>query len=221
MDQVTSLMNARATWLVASVFGVLASIGGMTHGVGEIRQGNVAPENFFFPSWADGPIATEMGGDPAISVVPNFLVTGILALIVSGAMLVWAAAFVQRKHGGLVLMLLAIVLLLVGGGIGSPVIAFLAGVAGTRIHAPHRWWRAHVTTSLQRALAWLWPWVFALALVNGLFLFVGAVLLVYSISLNNSDLFLNSFYFAVVSVALSIIAAVAHDVQPREEQLVA
>lgn len=214
-----AMQSSSATTLVASVFGVLASIGGITHGIGEIRQGNVAPENFFFPSWTEGPIAAEMGGDPAISVVPNLLVTGILTLIVSVVMLVWAAAFVQRKRGGLVLMLLAVVQLLVGGGVGSPVIAFLAGIAGTRIHAPHRWWRAHVPAAMQHVLAWLWPWVFAVALLNGLFLFVGAMLLVYAVSLNNPDLFLNSFFFAAVSVALATIVAVAHDIQAHEHPI--
>ena len=52
-----------------------------------------------------------------MSIVPNLLVTGILASLVSLIFLVWAIKFVQRKHGGQVMMLLSIIMLLVGGGI--------------------------------------------------------------------------------------------------------
>ncbi|NJO82572.1 MAG: hypothetical protein HC828_06905 [Blastochloris sp.] len=58
---------------------------------------------------------------------------GVLVLIVSFAVLLWAALFVQRRHGGLVLLGLSIAILLVSGGVGPTVIGVLAGVAGTSI----------------------------------------------------------------------------------------
>jgi hypothetical protein len=57
--------------IVASTFGVLAGVGGLTHGVGEVLQGNVAPDGIFIDSWTQGPIATNMGGDPAMTIVPR------------------------------------------------------------------------------------------------------------------------------------------------------
>ena len=67
-------------------------------------------------SWAQGPIATNMGGEQGMTIVPNLLITGILCILVSLAVVVWAAALVQRRKGGLVLCLLSLAMLLVGGG---------------------------------------------------------------------------------------------------------
>jgi hypothetical protein len=103
-----------ATRLLASTFGVLAGLGGIGHGIGEILQGNVAPGGIVIESWTEGPIATNMGGEPGMTVVPNLLVTGLLALVVSSAVVVWAALSVQRQNGGWILALLSIALLLVG-----------------------------------------------------------------------------------------------------------
>lgn len=122
----TSISAAR---VAASTFGVLAGLGGMTHSVGETLQGNVAPGGIFIDSWTRGPIATNMGGEPGITVLPNLLLTGILTILVSLAVIDWSMAFVRRKCGGAVLILLSVAMLLVGGGVGPPVIGVLAGGA--------------------------------------------------------------------------------------------
>ncbi len=51
-----------------------------------------------------------MGGDPALTVVPNLLATGILAMIVSLAVIVWAVWFLRGRKAGLVLLLLLSIL---------------------------------------------------------------------------------------------------------------
>jgi hypothetical protein len=212
--------NISAARITTAIFGVLAGLGGLTHGIGEILQGNVTPAGMFIVSWTQGPIATHMGGDPAMTIVPNLLITGVLAIVVSLATIVWAVAFVQRKHGGTVLILLSIVMLLVGGGVGPPIIGILAGIAGTSINAPLTWWRTHLSNNVRRFLARLWPWIFGASLVNGVFLFVGAIILVYSFGWGNADLYLNSFFFAVVSLLLTIITGIAYDLQSTERSSV-
>lgn len=202
-------MSAAA--LTASVFGSLAGLGGITHAIGEIRQGNVATTGPFIYSWAEGPIATHMGGEPAMTVIPNLLFTGILNLLVSLAVLVWAAAFINRRNGGWVLILLSAGMLLAGGGFAPPVVGILAGVAGLGIHSPQAGWLARLPVKLTRFLAGLWPWVFAIALLNGIFLVIGSVLLVYFAGLNNPDLFVNSFFLAVLSLLLMILTGRAYD----------
>jgi len=151
-----------------------------------------------------------------MTIVPNLLVTGILTIAVSVAVIVWSAAFVQRKHGGLVLLLLCLAMLLVGGGFGPPIIGILAGVAGLGINAPYTWWRTHLPTRTRRLLATLWPWVFAICAMNGVFLVIGSVILVYFFEVNNPDLFTNSFFFSVPSLLLCIFTGVAYDIQNRQ-----
>lgn len=205
--------NTSAAGIVASTFGVLAGLGGLTHGVGELLQGNVAPAGIFIDSWTRGPIATNMGGEPGITVVPNLLFTGVLTISVSLAAIVWSVVFVRRRYGGLVLILLSIAMLLVGGGIGPPVIGALAGVAGLGIRAPHVWSREHLPPGVRSFLAGLWPWLFGVCAVNGVFLVVGSVILVYLFGLNRPDLFVGSFFFAVLSLLLTVFAGISYDVQ--------
>ena len=154
MEGKNVLTDVSAARIVASLFGVLAGLGGMTHGPGEILQGNTAPDGIVINSWTQGPIATNMGGDPGMTIIPNFLVTGILTMIVSLAVIVWSAAFVQRKNGGWILVFLSIVMLLVGGGFAPPIIGVLAGVVGTGIKAPFTWWRAHLFSFEVAGKAW-------------------------------------------------------------------
>ena len=208
-----ALTKLGAARIVASVFGVLAGLAGLTHGIGEVLQGNVAPSGIVINSWTQGPIATNMGGEPGMTIVPNLLVTGIFCIIVSLAVIVWSAAFVQRKNGGRVLAALSIAMLLVGGGFAPPIIGILAGAAGTGIRSPLTGWRKRLTVNVRHFLAKLWPWVFGVAAINGVFLVVGSVILVYFFGVNNPDLFVNSFFFVVLSLPLIIVTGVAYDIQ--------
>ena len=89
--------------VAASALGILIVLGGASHGPGEILQGNVAPSNIVFQAW---PALTALAGEPAMTIIPNLLVTGILTIIVGVLVAVWAAKFISRKRGGLVLILL-------------------------------------------------------------------------------------------------------------------
>jgi len=213
MQDRSALSSIGAATLVARIFGVLSGIGGLTHGIGEVLQGNRVPDGIIINSWAQGPIATNMGGEPGMTIVPNLLITGVLNIVVSVSLIVWSAAFVQRKRGGLIQLLLAIGTLLFGGGFGPPIIGTLASVAGMGIHAPYTWWRAHFPTGLRRFLAWLWPWIFGVTVINGVFLVIGSLILVYGFGLNNPDLFVGSFFFSVVSLLLTLFTGVAYDLE--------
>jgi hypothetical protein len=95
---------------------------------------------------------------PAVTIVPSFLVTGVLAVLISLAVIVWAAFFVSRKHGGLILMLVSMLMLPVGGGIIPVVLGIVAGAVGTRINTPLTWWRNRLSGRASHLLARLWPW---------------------------------------------------------------
>jgi hypothetical protein len=155
-----------------------------------------------------------------MTIVPNLLVTGVLTIIFALAVIMWSVAFVQRKHGGLILILLSIAMLLVGGGFGPPIIGLLAGAAGLGIHAPYAWWRTHLPVNVRRVLARLWPWVFGVCVLNGVFLVIGSVVLVYVFGVNNPDLLTNSFFLVVLSLPLTILIGVAYDIQNGERGVV-
>jgi hypothetical protein len=139
---------------------VYAGLLGAVHGYFETLQGNAAPAGIVINA-----IGAPCRGDmvwhaclPAMTLIPSFRITGVLAILVSLAVLVWAAAFVQRRRGGLVLILLSIMLLLVGGGFIPPTLGIIAGMVATRVNAPFTRWRARLSPNTVRFLAKLWPW---------------------------------------------------------------
>ncbi len=150
-----------AARVVATAFGIGAGLLGLEHGYFETQQGNVAPSGLVISAIGPPcePASAWHGCEPALTVIPNFLVTGVLAMVAAMVVLIWAAAFVQRRHGGTVLLLLTAVLFLVGGGFFTLSYGVLAGIAGTRIDTPLTWWRAHLPASISQGLARLWPWL--------------------------------------------------------------
>ena len=149
----------RATRVTASLFGVFAGFGGPEHGYFEIIQGNVKPDTLVIAAIGPPCEPEKVWNlcEPAMTVIPSYLVTGILAFVIGIVTMIWAAAFVQRKNGGLVLILLSIALLLFGG-LFPPLIGIVGGIVGTRINAPLTWWRRHLSSKLLSFLANLWPW---------------------------------------------------------------
>jgi hypothetical protein len=146
----------RATRVVAALFGLFAGFGGPEHGYFEILQGNVKPDGLVIAAMGPPCEPEEVWNlcEPAMTVIPSYSITGILAVIIGLITMIWAAAFVQRKHGGIVLMLLSVALLLFGGGLVPPVIGIVAGVIATKINAP----LTRQPGSVLRFLAGLWPW---------------------------------------------------------------
>jgi hypothetical protein len=201
---------ASAARYTALTFGILAGLGGLTHGIGEALQGNVRPSGIIIESWMRGPIATHMGGEPGMTIVPNLLATGILTILVSLAIVVWSL-LVRDRNGGRILIGLSVVMLLAGGGFGPPIIGILAGVAGTTIGRPSHRWRKRMRAGVWRTLGALWPAVFGIAALNGVFLVIGSVVLVVFFDLNNPDLFTNSFFLSILSLAVTIVISRAYD----------
>src|SRR3990172_13342970 len=147
-----------ATRVVASTLGAVVGLAGMEHGFFEMLQGNVTPSGLVID--AIGPAQKLWLGatEPALTVIPNFLVSGILAMIVGALVTIWAVAFVQRKYGALILLLLSIVLFLVGGGSPPIFLGVVASLVATRINKPLAWWHAHLSVNVRGFLAKLWPW---------------------------------------------------------------
>ena len=124
----------RTSRMAALIIGISAGILGAEHGYYEILQRDRALNGILFDAVSGTsfsfPPTTEMTGLPAMTLIPNFLITGILAVLVSLVVIGWAAIFLQRKNGGLTLILLSILMLLVGGGFVPPLFGIIAAVIG-------------------------------------------------------------------------------------------
>lgn len=200
-----------ATKIVATTFGVIAALGGVEHGIGEMLQGNLAPASIMIESWPEAAVMRTLGGEPAMTIVPNLLVSGILTILVALAILVWSVAFLPRKHGGLILLLLSVLLLLVGGGFGPPLFGLIAGLVATRINAPFTWWRAHLSTKARYVLSRVWPWSYVLALVAWLAVLPGVPIIGYFFPLVEAGVIYTLILLAFASLFVTIVLGFGHD----------
>ncbi|HEX5913419.1 MAG TPA: hypothetical protein VFY54_09860 [Rubrobacter sp.] len=209
-----------ATRITVSTFGALAGLAGIEHGIGEVLQGNVAPDAAMFLSWPDSEVFELLNGEPAMTLVPNLLVTGILAIVVSLIFLAWVTMFVHRKHGGLVLILLSVVMLLVGAGFGPPILGVIVGLVATRINAPLSWWHAHLSFGPRRLLANLWPWTYVAGVVAWLMVLPGTVLLDAFFGESDMEFVVPVLSFTILSafvlLLLTIFAGFARDIQRQK-----
>lgn len=143
-----------ATRIVVSTFGALVAFAGIEHGIGEILQGPAAPGGLAIASWPDVRAFDILAGEPAMTVIPNLMVTGVMAVIVALALGIWSVMFIERRGGGPVLIALSVLLLLVGGGVAPALMGIILGIAATRIGAISR----RRPGSVARAVGRVWPW---------------------------------------------------------------
>ena len=155
----------KATRLVASVFGILVGLAGIEHGIFEMLQGDVPTNDIMINAIGDAYKFWVGASERALTIIPNFLLTGVLAIIFGILVIIWAGLFIQRKYGATILLILTLTLFLVGGGFAPIFLSIISVAAATRIDKPLAWWQAHLSQGLRRTLAKLWPWMLVLFVI--------------------------------------------------------
>ncbi|MHA1136141.1 MAG: hypothetical protein ACTSSE_06600 [Candidatus Thorarchaeota archaeon] len=148
--------NLSGLRIVVAAFGILSGLTGMIAGIFEILQGNVAPSSFEISSIGSTYSMADDFTYHATTLIPNFLVTGILAFIVSFTVMIWSVKFVERKYGVFTLFILCISQVLVGGAWVID-IAIIMCLLATRINKPLNWWRSHLIGRTRDWFAKLFP----------------------------------------------------------------
>jgi len=101
---------------------------GFIHGVGEILQtGNQATSNLIYALDVADPAKVWHGGLPAFTLIPDFLISGIITLLISIAIIVFANLLIESKHF-IFFPLVFILLFLFGGGFVPPFIGIISSV---------------------------------------------------------------------------------------------
>ncbi|MDR3578036.1 MAG: hypothetical protein P4L50_29575 [Anaerolineaceae bacterium] len=209
-----------ATRILASSIGVLCGISGLEHGFFEVLQGNVTPVIHFISgrpmiyAIGDANRFWQYGFEYAYSIVPNFFITGILALIISLLVIVWAAGFIHKKMGWLIFLLLSVFQYLVGGGAAQVGPSILIGAVAIFINHPLKRRRTFLPFGFWRTVAkpWLWllivfAFVFCHSIVTAVFGFF------YGIQDPNiiNQIMWTALDFMIVLLPLAIISALVHD----------
>ena len=194
------LAGNRSLQITATFLGIYAGLLAIQHSIFEIMQGSRAPGCLMFNAIGP-PCQAETVWHacfPAMTLIPNLLITGIAAVLVGLGMVVWSAAFIGRRRGGLILGVLSMLALLVGGGFVPVFIGMAAAVTGSRLRSPVR-----AGGMVWRILAALWPWpllMMAFWLPGSWLLghFFGAAMLA-----------VGGFLFLVFDLGLPVLAAVS------------
>ncbi len=147
----------RKTRLTAATLGTLLGLAGIiNHGIFEIMQGSTATKGFFIEAIGEAHRFWIYGTEGAVTVIPNFLLSGIAVLLVGLAIIIWSLNFIQRKHGATMFLLFLLALTLVGGGVGHIILSLTTWGYATRIDKPLTWWRKVLSTGARNVLATLW-----------------------------------------------------------------
>jgi hypothetical protein len=212
----------RATKIIVSTFGALIGISAINHGFFETLQGNIPTTGLIIQAIGDAQQMWLFGTEEAFTIVPNFLITGILAMIVGLAVTIWSVRFIHRKDGPLVFVILCILSFLVGGGVAQILLFTLAWAFATRIHAPLTWWRKILPETIRHELAKLWSIALVIASVSFL---IGLEIAIFGyvpgVSKDNPELILKicwSFVFGggLVMFLVAFVAGFAYDIQAKE-----
>ncbi|MDF2479518.1 MAG: rane protein of unknown function [Sphingobacterium sp.] len=206
----------RAIQTIVATLGVIFGISGIGHGFFETLQGNTATNGYVIYAIGEANRIWLHGNEPAFTIIPNFLLTGIAAILVGVAVIIWSAGFMSKKNASLVFLSLFFLLFLVGGGIGQVIFVMIGWAMSTRIRKPLNWWRKVLPAGVRRFLSKRWrP-----------FLIVSSLLILYTLQIaifgfvpgiSNPDsismVMVSTLGIGLLFLILAFISGCAHDIE--------
>lgn len=161
--QKRSFYTLNATRVTATTIGVIFGFSGINHGFFEFLQGNKNTEGLVIQAIGEAQRFWALGTEEAFTIIPNFMISGLLSMLVGLAIIIWSLWFLPTKYGRTVFLLLFILLFLVGGGIGQIAFFIPAWAFATRIDKPLTWWKKVLPKSSWPILSKLWTVILVLA----------------------------------------------------------
>ena len=207
-----------ATRVIVATLGRVFGISGMSHGFFELLQGNIPTNGLFISAIGEAQRMWPHGNEYAFTLIPNFMMTGIAAMMVGLAIIIWSLGFVNKKHGPTVFIVLFVLLLLVGGGVAQILFFPLIWLVSTRINKPLAWWRKILPGKIQKPLGRLW--LLSLIISSAIFIFVFEIAITGFIpSVNDPETVLSIMLFCLgieaVVLPLTFVSGFAYDVAMR------
>lgn len=208
----------QATRTIVSTLGVLVGVGSIDHGLLETVQGNRPTPGLIINALGPGYSwsAWKEGGEGAFTLIPNFLLTGLIATSLGLLMIFWAFRFLHRKHGPAGFFLLGVASFLTGGGIAQVVLFTIVWGFATRIRAPLSFSRWLIPPAMRPALGMIWPWTLMAAAV--LFLVALEIAIFGYVPGISNQMQLLHICWTILGIALpffflSILSGFAHDIE--------
>lgn len=145
------------------VLGITLAVAGIHHGFFEILQGNTPTSSFLIQSIGPEHRFWIHGSDEAITIIPNFLITGVLSILISTLIGIACLFFLKRKNISGLLLILFILLTLFGGGIGHIPFFLLVCAFSTNLTGDLFFWKPKLKGVFFRGLSSLFSYTLALS----------------------------------------------------------
>jgi hypothetical protein len=210
----------RATRVLATTLGVLVGVGSIDHGLLECMQGyhptpglivNALGPGYQWTAWHEG-------GEAAITLLPNFLLTGIVASLHGMLMIIWSVRCIHGHYGPFVFLTLGVASFLTGGGVAQIVLIILTWALATRIRTSLAFWRLLIPQVAWPALGRVWPWSLAVSIAL-LVIALGIAIFGYIPGVSDHTHILhicwNILGIALILLFISIFSAFAEDLSNR------
>jgi hypothetical protein len=167
INQKESAQPWSATRSIATTVGVFFGLfSGVNHGIFELLQGNNPTDALIVDAIGEAQRFWSEGTEPAFTLIPNFMYTGIISIIVGIAIIIWSIRYLHLKHGRSVFLGLFILSFLVGGGIGQAFFFIPAWAFATRMDKPLTWWRKVLPQKTWPLLSRLWVVTLVVATIS-------------------------------------------------------
>lgn len=219
MEANQKIMN-QSTRIITSVWGVILAIGGLDHGIFEILQGNKTTPGLIIKAIGSEFQMWHYGTEEAFTLIPNFLITGMITVCISLALAVWSVGFIHTKHGRKIFLLLCFLSLLTGGGIGQLLFFMTVWAFSTRMDKSLSRWARILSGAFGRAIGKWWLYFFtlsALSFLTALFIAITGIIP----GITDSEIIINIDWtlllFSLVMICCSYISGFARDLSLRSD----
>ena len=220
MKNSNSVHDGNAALITTTVIGVFFGLfSGVNHGVFEILQGNKPTGGLVINAIGELQRFWPEGTEPAFTLIPNYLLTGIVSVIVGILIIIWSLKFLPGKHGSTGFLALFILSFLVGGGMGQAFFFIPAWAFSTRIGKPLTWWRKVLPVSIRPFLSKLWPITLVLATLSML---IGLEMAIFGYFPGETDLErltdinMNFVFSAAILYIITYIAGFGHELDKQK-----
>ncbi len=204
-----------------TVIGVLLALSGiLNHGIFEVLQGNTPTNAFFINAIGAEHQFWSYGGELAFTLVHNFLITGILVILIGMTLMVWSLKFIHIPHASSVFLLLIVLMTLSGGGLAHILIFLPAWAFSTRIRTGLSWWKRILPDRMISGLSKLWPFALSLTAFAWLLIMELGIFGIFP-GLSDPDMIMNivllDLLFSAILVVFSYICSIGRDLQSQKE----
>jgi hypothetical protein len=208
-NRTTARNPLNAIRVITATIGVLFGFSVMNHGFFEVLQGNTPTNGIVIPAIGEAQRFWPLGTEEAFTIIPNFLVSGVLSMVLGFIVIIWSLRFIHTKHGPTVFVLLFTLLFLFGGGIGQVAFFLPAWAFSTRMNKPLTWWRNVLPENIRPFLSKLWPVVL---IISSISMLVALEIAIFGFvpGISEPELIQNTaMYFIFSSALLNVIAYIA------------